>query len=135
MSKSIPTVQKYMTVAPHTIGVEQTLLKASETMREFNIRHLPVLKGGELTGMITERDVALISGLKDVDPKKVKVEEAMSGVPFTVSPDALVSDVAAEMAEKKYGSAIVVQNRKVVGVFTVVDVCRVLAEVFTTRLK
>mgnify|MGYP003493812183 CR=1 FL=1 len=79
--------------------------------------------------------VAVISGLKDVDPKKVLVDDAMSGVPYTVSPDSLISDVAAEMAEKRYGSAIVVQNHKVVGVFTSVDACRVLAELFNTRLK
>lgn len=135
MSKSIPPVQKYMSVAPHTIGVEQTLFQASELMREHGIRHLPVLKGGQLTGMLSERDVAVIGGLKGVDPKKVRVEQAMSAVPYTVSPDSPVSEVAGEMAAKRYGSAIVVQNRKVVGVFTAVDACRVLAEVFDERLK
>ena len=124
-----------MTASPHTIGVEQTLSRASDLMRQHGIRHLPVLKGGELVGMLTERDVAVISAFKDVDPKKVLVEDAMSGMPYTVGPDALISEVAAEMAEKRYGSAIVVQNHKVVGVFTSVDACRVLAEVFTTRLK
>jgi acetoin utilization protein AcuB len=135
MSKAIPPVQKYMTPSPHTIGVEQTLSHASDVMRQFGIRHLPVLKGGQLTGMITDRDVAVIRGFKGVDAKEVLVEDAMSGVPYTVSPDSPVSEVAAEMAEKKYGSAIVVQNQKVVGVFTAVDACRVLAEVFNTRLK
>lgn len=135
MSKPIPPVQKYMTSSPHTIGVEQTLHQASEMMRQNGIRHLPVLHGGQLTGMITERDIAVISGLAGVDPNKVLVEQAMSGTPYTVSPDTLVSEVASEMAEKRYGSAIVVQNHKVVGVFTVVDACRVLAELFETRLK
>jgi acetoin utilization protein AcuB len=135
MSKAIPPVQKYMTTAPQTIGTEQTLHQASALMREHGIRHLPVLHGGRLAGILSERDVALISGLKDVDPNKVLVEEAMSGDPFTVSPETPVNQVAAEMAAKKYGSAIVVQNHKVVGVFTVVDACQVLAEVFETRLK
>ena len=49
--------------------------------------------------------------------------------------EALVSEVAAEMAEKKYGAAIIVQHNKVVGIFTMVDACRVLAELFDTRLK
>ncbi len=135
MSKPIPQVQKYMTPAPHTIGDEQTLHHASEMMRQYAIRHLPVLHGGQLTGMITERDIAVIGGLAGVDPKKFRVEQAMSGEPYTVSPETLISEVAAEMAEKKYGSAIVVQNHKVVGVFTAVDACRVLAELFETRLK
>ncbi len=88
-----------------------------------------------MTGMITERDIAVIGGLAGVDPKEVLVEQAMSGNPYTVSPETLVSEVASEMAEKKYGSAIVIQNHKVVGVFTAVDACRVLAELFETPLK
>ncbi len=135
MGKGIPPVQKYMTSSPHTIGVQQTVSQASELMQKHGIRHLPVLDGGRLTGVISERDVAVITGFKDVDPTKVRVEQAMSGTPYTVGPDTPVSEVAAMMAEKKYGSALVMHNQKVVGVFTAVDACRVLAEVFETRLK
>jgi acetoin utilization protein AcuB len=39
------------------------------------------------------------------------------------------------MAEHKYGSAIVVQNGQVVGVFTTVDACRALSELLGTRLR
>jgi acetoin utilization protein AcuB len=66
--KSIPTIQKYMTPMPHTIGSDQSLQKAHELMREFKIRHLPVLKGGKLVGILTDRDIALVETLKDVNP-------------------------------------------------------------------
>lgn len=135
MSKAIPPVQKYMTAAPHTIGTQQTVREASDLMRKHSIRHLPVLKGEHLMGMLSERDVAVISAFKDVDPGRVPVEQAMSEDPYTVGPDTPVNEVAAKMAANRYGSAIVVHNRKVVGVFTAVDACRVLAEVFDTRLK
>lgn len=135
MSKAIPPVQKYMTSAPHTIGVEQSLVQASELLKKYGIRHLPVLKGGQLVGMLSDRDIAVISAFAGALPEKMLVEQAMSADPYTVAPETLVSEVAAEMAEKKYGSAIVVHQHKVVGVFTAVDACRVLAEVFETRLK
>lgn len=134
MTKAIPTIQKYMTTTPHSIGAEQTLAHAHEVLREHKIRHLPVLRGGALVGMITQRDLALVETLKDVDPRKVLVEDAMSTSLYTVSPDAPLDEVVVEMAEKKYGSAVVVQNHKVVGIFTTVDVCTAFAELLHSRL-
>jgi acetoin utilization protein AcuB len=134
MSKPIPTVQKYMTTSPHTIGADQTLAQAHAVLKQLKIRHLPVLKGSELLGMLTERDLALIETLRDVDAQKIQVEDAMSTGVYTVSPDAKLDEVVSEMAEKKYGSAVVVQNGKVVGILTTVDVCRALAELLHGRL-
>lgn len=135
MTKSIPTIQKYMTTSPHSIGVEQTLAHAHEVMRANHIRHLPVLSGGQLVGMLTQRDLALVETLKDVDPRNVRVEDAMSTEVYTVSPDAPLDEVVGEMAEKKYGSVVVVQNHKVVGIVTTVDVCVAFAELLHSRLK
>jgi acetoin utilization protein AcuB len=135
MAKAIPTIQKYMTTAPHSIGVEQTLAHAHDVLRQHHIRHLPVLQGGKLVGMLTQRDLALVETLKDVDPRSVKVEDAMSTEVYTVSPDAALDEVVSEMAEKKYGSAVVVSNQKVVGIFTTVDVCTALADLLHSRLK
>jgi len=134
MSKPIPTIQKYMTTSPHTVGAEQTLAHAHRLLREHKVRHLPVLSGGDLVGMLTERDLALIETLRDVDPSKVLVEDAMSTSIFTVAPDAPLDQVVVDMAAKKYGSAVVVQNNHVVGIFTAVDVCMAFAELLNTRL-
>jgi acetoin utilization protein AcuB len=134
MSKPIPVVQKYMTTSPHSIGQEQTLRAAHRVMSDGAIRHLPVLHGGRLVGMLTDRDLHLIETLKDVDPEKVLVEEAMSTAVYSVSPDTPLDEVSAEMAAKKYGSAVVMQNGKVVGIFTTVDACNALTELLRTRL-
>jgi acetoin utilization protein AcuB len=134
MSKSIPTVQKYMTTSPHTVGSDQTLAHAHKLLKELEVRHLPVLRGGELVGMITERDLALVETLRDVDPSVILVEDAMSQGVYTVSPDAPIDEVVTEMASKKYGSAVVMQNHKVVGIFTTVDVCTAFAALLHGRL-
>jgi acetoin utilization protein AcuB len=128
MSPTIPIIQAYMSPSPHTIGADQTIGTARRVLREFKIRHLPVLRGSELVGMLTERDVALIEGLDDVDPAQLTVEEAMSVGLYAVAPTTPIDEVAREMAAKKYGSAIVVRNHKVVGVFTTVDACRALSD-------
>ncbi|MEN9580246.1 MAG: hypothetical protein RJA70_3255 [Pseudomonadota bacterium] len=135
MSKPIPTIQKYMTTVPHSIGSDQTIGKAAAMMSEHSFRHLPVLRGGHLLGILTDRDIKLIESFEGVDADKLLVEEAMTEAPYTVSPDTPLDEVTAEMASKKYGSAVVVQNNKVVGIFTTVDACRALTELLQTRLK
>ena len=134
MTKPIPTIQKYMTAAPHSIGSEQTIATASLMMNDYHIRHLPVLHGGRLLGILTDRDIKLIETFRDVDPTKVTVEEAMTEQPFSVSPDAPLDEVVETMAANKYGSAVIMQNHKVVGIFTTVDACEALAQLLRTRL-
>jgi acetoin utilization protein AcuB len=134
MSKPIPQIQKYMTAAPHSIGSEQTIATASSMMREHHIRHLPVLHGGRLLGILTDRDVSLIETFRDVDPTQVSVEEAMTEQPYSVSPEAPLDEVVETMAAKTYGSAVIVQNHKVVGIFTTVDACEELGQLLRTRL-
>jgi acetoin utilization protein AcuB len=121
-------IRDYMSASPHTIGSEQPLSRAHEVMRENKVRHLPVLHGGQLAGMVTVRDLHLVETLKDVDPETVKVEEAMTPNPYVVSPTVSLKQVADEMAVRKLGSAIVVDAGKVVGVFTTVDALRALSE-------
>lgn len=135
MTKPIPTIQKYMTTVPHSVGDDQTLAHASSVMKEYGIRHLPVLHGGKLLGILTDRDIKLIESLGGADSAGLAVAEAMTEEPYTVEPDAPLDEVVAEMAEKKYGSAVVLQNHKVVGIFTTVDACRALSELLRTRLK
>jgi acetoin utilization protein AcuB len=134
MTKPIPTIQKFMTTQPHSIGKEQTMAAAHVMMREYRIRHLPVLTGGKLVGVLSDRDLSLLETLKDVDPKEVLVEDAMTADPYAVEPDAPLDEVVSTMAEHKYGCAVVMQNNKLVGIFTTVDACRAFAEMLHGRL-
>lgn len=131
--KAIPKVEKHMTPSPHTIGIDQPLTQAHKMMGQHRIRHLPVLSGGKLVGVLTDRDLHLIETLKDVDPETVTVEEAMSANVYSVPPDAALDEVAAEMAEHKYGCAVVMDGQRVVGVLTTVDLARSLADLLRKR--
>lgn len=135
MSESIPTIQRYMSSAPYSVGVDQPLAAAHKIMRAHAIRHLPVLSGGKLVGVLSDRDLHLIETLRDVSPERVTVEEAMSSVVYTVTPDTPLDEVAAAMAEHKYGCAVVVDHAKVVGLFTTVDACRALAEALRRKSR
>ena len=120
-------IRKYMSRGPHTIGREQTLTVAHEVMRQHGVRHLPVLEGGKLVGILSQRDLHLVETLRDVDPSTTTVDEAMTGDVYVTGPDATVDEVASHMAEHKYGSAIVVERGKVIGLFTTVDALTALS--------
>ncbi len=123
------TVQRHMTLRPQVISSRHTLAQAHQLMRERNIRHLPVVDDGRLVGVVSQRDLYLLETLRAVDPASETVKEAMSREPFAVRPDAPLDDVALAMAERKYGSAVVVDQGVVVGLFTTVDALRALAVV------
>lgn len=133
--KAIPQIQKYMTYVPKSIGFDQPLSKAREFMKTMHLRHLPVLKGGQLVGVLTDRDINLVLQFNDVDPTKMKVEEAYTPEPYFTSPSTPLNEVVSHMAEKKYGCALIVDNGKLVGIFTEVDAYKALSELLETRLK
>jgi acetoin utilization protein AcuB len=124
------SVAAWMTAQPQTIGDDQPLAAARERMHQYGVRHLPVLHGGHLVGVVSTRDIAMVESLPGVDITKITVDEAMAEEPWTVGPDATLADVAAVMAERRLGTAIVVEggdSDQVVGVFTTTDALRALA--------
>ncbi|WP_437603166.1 CBS domain-containing protein [Sorangium sp. So ce590] len=133
MSSSTLRIQDCMTRSPHSIGADQKVGLARTLMRGHRIRHLPVLRGGRLVGMISERDIYWIETLKDQQGDDLLVSEAMSPCPYAVAPDARLSEVVREMAERKYGSAVVLDGPQVVGVFTTTDALAVLAALLAER--
>jgi acetoin utilization protein AcuB len=135
MTKPIPPIRKYMSTDPYTIGVDQTVAHAHAFMQAHGIRHLPVLSGGALIGLVSLRDLHFIESLRDVDPTTVMVAEAMSTEVYAVSPDAPLDEVVDNMAEHKYGCTVVMDNHHVVGLFTTVDVCSALSELLHGRLS
>jgi acetoin utilization protein AcuB len=135
MTKSIPQIKKYMTTDIQTIGDQQPMAMAHRMMREQHIRHLPVLHQGKIVGIVTDRDLHLVETLRDVDPAKISVSEAMTPDPYVVGPEASLDEVVSTMAAKKYGSAVVTDHGHVVGIFTTVDACSAFAELLETRLS
>ncbi|HEX7703488.1 MAG TPA: CBS domain-containing protein [Kofleriaceae bacterium] len=124
------SVSRYMTRQPWTIRKDATMAQAHTMMRAHAIRHLPVLDGGALVGIVSERDLHLIETLPGGDPAVVTVEEAMVSDIHTAEPDDAVDIVVDHMAERKQGSAVVVDRHgAVLGIFTTIDALRVLADV------
>ena len=121
-----PEVREYMTPAPVTTTPTRSLTSAVKTMRSKRVRHLPVLDGDRVVGILSQRDILIIESLPGVNPTEVRVDEAMVRDVFTVRPDTPIADALETMIAKKIGSAIVTDGKRVIGVFTTIDALRAL---------
>ena len=95
-------------------------------MLEKSIRHLPVMDKGRLYGVLSDRDVKLACAVAD-NVTDLEVKDACVANPFTFSESTLLSTVLQEMASRRFGSALIVKNGKLTGVFTTTDACRYFA--------
>jgi acetoin utilization protein AcuB len=122
----------HMTKSPHTVAVDMPLVKAQQIFREHDIRHLPVLDGEKLVGMLSDRN--LKEALASPGGEKFLVEDAMMPDVFAVRPDTELATVVEAMAAEKYGCALIQEkDGRVVGVFTTVDACQLLAELLKDK--
>ena len=122
------TLERYMTRHPHTIRIDEKLDTARKLMTSLGVRHLPVLEAGKLVGVVSDRDLKSASTSETASKKKL-VSDVFIEEPFSIDIDTSLFVVARTMADKKIGSAIVLEDGKVAGIFTAVDACRALAEV------
>lgn len=129
MTEPSNQVQAYMTICPHSVGLEQPAKLAREMMRKFGVRHLPVQSGGKLVGVVSDRDIKFAAAYSRDHEESFTMEDIYTPEPFIVKPDTSVAEIAKRMAEDKIGCALVVANDKLVGIFTTTDACRVLAEI------
>lgn len=118
------TIKEAMTPCPHSIGPDQSISKAREIMRQHAFRHLPVQKGGQLIGIVTSRDIDFMLAMEKRDASTFSVEDAYMPDPYIVDPSTPLADVTAYLGETKIGCALIVEEGKLVGVYTTVDACR-----------
>lgn len=121
-----PTLKRWMTPLPHSIGKEQPLAVARRIMKEHGLRHLPVLEGAKLVGVLSDRDLYFLESVSGVDPETEPVEQGMSQDVYHVAPDTPLREVIAEMEKRRLGCAIVVDRASVVGIFTTTDALRLV---------
>lgn len=126
---SAQVIQSVMTSAPHTIGAEQSLEVAHAMMSKHGIRHLPVLHGGRCVGILSDRDIRAALAAEGKQASEMNVHDFCTEDVYAVSPTTSVKEVAAFMGDKGVGSAVVVDDEKVVGIFTATDACKLLARV------
>lgn len=126
----IPQIRLVMTTFPYSIGLEAPLAEARELMRRHGIRHLPVTRGHELVGILTDRDVKRVLGRDSDRPPegRMRVEDVYLDKPYVVESHEPLDNVLLNMSDMHIGSALVTHKGKLAGLFTVTDACRCFGE-------
>ena len=124
----VRVIEEFMTSNPVCVALDTPVHGAHAMMRQAKVRHLVVMDGERLAGVVSQRDLYLIETLADADPQDAIVEEAMAAEPYVVSPMTSLAEVAKTMWREGHSSALVVRNEQVVGIFTAVDALHALAD-------
>lgn len=123
-------VDEFTTPDPLTANEDMTIDDLRHLMEEHGIRHLPVLRGNTVVGVISDRDVRLVAGLTVTEKLQVRAGDIMAADPLTVSSTTPLDDVAYLMSEKKVGSVIVNDaDGQFLGIFTASDALNALIEI------
>ncbi|MDH5763296.1 MAG: CBS and ACT domain-containing protein [Nitrospinota bacterium] len=122
-----------------TIKKSDSLKKAQDLMVEKSIRHLPVMDGTELLGIITESDIrsAFIIGkgsktpsgkIIALNPSKMKVSDYMTRDPMVVVPETHIEDAALIIYKYKIGALPVIKRNKLVGIISIMDILGIFVD-------
>ena len=134
--KAEPSVRDIMTSSPVSLQKDDKLSLAEEVMTGGRIRHLPILDGERLVGVLSEADL-FHSAFKVLHfrpdeqrkfVKSLKVEDVMSKHVVSVPADTSIRAAARLMMEKKLGCLPVVEGERLCGLVTKSDMLRCLAE-------
>ena len=134
-------INEIMTSNPRTIDLTTTIGQAWEELRELDVRHLPVVDGKDLVGIVSDRDFATLPSPPLVrqligSPElslDAPVSTIMMGAPVSVTTDEDVAVAVDLMLDKKVGALPVLSaDGVVVGVVSYVDVLRSLRDGLVT---
>lgn len=130
-------VREFMTTEVTSVQESDALLDAAMIFARSSLRHLPVLRGKLLVGVITERDVkrfapGLLSGVTSEQYNQVMEKTPLSRVMtrdlLSVKPDQPMAEAANLIFTKRIGCLPVVENGELVGIITTTDMMRLLAQ-------
>ena len=106
------------------IDADASVLEAVKQMVEANIGSLLVMKGGEITGIVTERDYLRRVALEGPTDEEVTVGEIMSSPLIVVTPETPIDECMALMTDRRIRHVPVVEGDEVVGIVSIGDVVK-----------
>ena len=143
--KRLEPVSKIMTKQLITLSLKDDLYKAEQLFKENHIRHIPVLEGKKIIGMLSLSDLKRISFLDSFDSKEIKIDNAvykMLGIKqimiknlITVNSHISIKSIAEILAKNQFHALPVVDNDELVGMVTTTDLLNYLLKQYELEAK
>ncbi|MBA4746404.1 MAG: CBS domain-containing protein [Muricauda sp.] len=137
MKNSVP-VSKIMTTKLVTLTTKDDLVTAERLFKKHHIRHIPVVEGSSILGILSYTDLLRISFADAVDEHEEFVDtivynmftipQVMVNDVMSVASDTSIKDVARFLSKKEFHALPVVDNGKLVGIVTTTDLINYLLE-------
>jgi CBS domain-containing protein len=133
------TARELMTPDPATVSPMATIAEAWDLMREMDVRHLPVVDGEIVVGMLSDRDLGSLDvgrllteeGAEGLRRRLTRpVIQLMSSDVVAAEPETDVSELITLFLEQKVGAIPVVlpDSRRIVGIVSYIDVLRAVQD-------
>jgi acetoin utilization protein AcuB len=133
------TARELMTVNPATVTPQTTIAEAWDLMRELDVRHLPVVDGDALVGMVSDRDLGNLDVTRLLTEEgadalrrrlTLPVVQIMSADVVAAEPDTEMSELITLLLEHKVGALPVILpgTRQIVGIVSYIDVLRAVED-------
>ena len=139
MKKRTP-ISEIMTKDVITLNHTDELETAERLFKKHHIRHIPVVSGDNIIGILSYTDLLRISFADAVDEDEdsvdtvvynmFSIEQVMAKNLVSVSPDTLIKEVAEILAKKEFHALPVVDDNKLVGIVTTTDLINYLIDQF-----
>ena len=120
-------VKERMSQGLVTVTPDATLAQARALLDQHRIRHLLVLEGGKLAGIITDRDIRSAASAASLE--QVRVSRAMTRNVITVTPETHIQDAAKLLLTHRIGGLPVLKQGELHGIITETDLLNALVEV------
>lgn len=127
-------VEEFTTPNPVTASESTSIDELRALMTTYGVRHLPIVRGTDVVGLVSDRDLRVAQGLSAAHQLQVLAADIMSTDPVSVQADTPLDDVAFTMSDRKIGSVLVHEaDGSFLGIFTLTDALNALIEVVRAR--
>jgi CBS domain-containing protein len=117
-------VREVMTAGPRVLKASDPVVDAARLMRDDHVGSLPVVEGGRLMGMITDRDITTRVVAERADLETTEVGSVYTREPVTVAPDADLDEALRLMTRHQVRRLPVVEGDRLVGIVSQADIAR-----------
>ncbi|MEO9484177.1 MAG: CBS domain-containing protein [Ekhidna sp.] len=133
-------VENVMTKDVQTVNITHSLKEANDLFNKHHIRHIPVVSGEKLIGILSQTDILRISfgntfgneqaGSDEAIFDMLSINQVMKHSPETVNPHDTIKDAAEVFAKREFHALPVVENEKLVGIITTTDIINYFIDQF-----